>query len=206
MVRRYGVDYPARITTAVSGKRLEKEHEVTAREFYAEVAKKIEELAKKEAVKAVVLCGPGFAKENLLGHIKEKSKELAGICAIEPAGSGGRAGVQEVIKRGVVERVAEDSRISLETKLVEKVFEEIGKGSGLAAYGLQEVKKALEYGAVDKLLVSDVFLRKSEEAERLIERARQARGEAVIVSAEHEAGERLEGIGSIAALLRFRVE
>lgn len=205
VVRRYGIDYAVRVTTSVAGKRFEKEHEVSVHEFYGEVAEKMNEVVKKEKIEAVVICGPGFTKENLFNYLKEKNKELVRICTVEQAGSGGRAGVQEVIKRGVVERVAKNSRVSLETKLVEKVFEEIGKSTGLAAYGMEEVKKALDYGAVEKLLVTEVFLRKSEEAEKLIERAKHARGEAVIVSAEHEVGEKLEGIGGIAALLRFRV-
>lgn len=206
IARRYGIDFIVRVTTTISGKRIEKERETTMKEFYGDVASKIKEVLKKDDIKAVIICGPGFTKENLLAFLKEKYPKIAEIARIESAGTGGRVGIQEVLKRGVVERIAEDSRISLETQLMERVFEEIGKSSMLATYGLEEVKKALEYGAIEKLLISDVFLRKYEDSDRLIEKTKKIRGEAVIVSTEHEAGERLQAIGGIAALLRFKIK
>jgi len=204
LVRRYGLDFPVRVTTQVSGKRVEKEHENSLKEFYADVAHKISETLKKEEVKAVIINGPGFTKENLLAFLKDKHPKIAEICYLESTGAGGRPGVQEVLKRGAVDRIVENSRVSLETNLVEKLFEEIGKNK-LATYGLEEVRKALEYGAVEKLLISDAFLRGSNASDELIEKTKKTKGEVIIISTEHEAGERLQGIGGIAALLRFRV-
>lgn len=206
IIRRYGVDFVARVAVNVSGKRVAKEHETTMKEFLGEASKKIGDVLKTEDVHAVLLCGPGFVKEHLFAFIKEKYPSIAKSCYIEGAGSGGRTGVQEVLKRGVVERIVSDSRVSYETGLFEKLLEEISKTGGLATYGLDEVKKAVEYGAVEKLLISDEFLRKYEGSDRLIERVKGKKGEAVIVSMEHEAGERLQKIGGIAALLRFPIE
>ena len=84
-------------------------------------------------------------------------------------------------------------------------MEAIARGTGLVAYGLEEVQRALNYGAVEQLLITDTFLRKYEGADGLIERAKGMRGEVVIVSTEHEAGERLQALGGIGALLRFRI-
>lgn len=205
LIRRYGLDFPVRVTTPVSGKRIEKEHEAALREFYSEVAGKISETLEKEEVKAVIISGPGFTKENLLAFLRDNHPKIAEICHLESTGAGGRSGVQEVLKRGAVDRIVENSRISLETKLVEKLFEEVGKNTMLATYGLEEVKKALEYGAIEKLLISDAFLRSSSASDELIKKTKKTRGEAIIISTEHEAGERLQAIGGIAALLRFRV-
>ncbi len=204
VVRRYGIDYVARVTTTVSGKWVEKEHETTMKEFFDTTTGKLVEILKKEKVKFVVLCGPGFTKENLFNSLKNRHPKIAKICRVEGAGTGGRVGIQEIIKRGIVDRIVEDSRISIETMLVERVFKEIGRGTMLAAYGIGEVKNALELGAVEKLLISDKFLRKCN-ADRFIEKTRAIRGESIIVSTEHEAGERLESIGGIAAILRFRI-
>ncbi|MFQ5816306.1 MAG: mRNA surveillance protein pelota [Candidatus Hydrothermarchaeaceae archaeon] len=206
IVRKYGVDLIVRITTAISGKRDPKVHETTAKEFYVEVGKKIDEVMKKEGVSVVILCGPGFTKENVFSFLKEKYPEAAEATHIESAGTGGRVGIQEVIKRGAIEKIVEESRVSYETVLVEKLFTEISKGSNLATYGLAEVENAIEYGAVDILLLSGAFLRKFEGSDRLIEKTKNKRGRIAIISTEHEAGERLEGIGGIAALLRFAIE
>jgi len=205
VVRSYGIDFPARITVTVSGKREIKEQETTKKEFFHEVAKKLEEVMKKEDIKACILCGPGFTKDGLYDYLKEKHPAVAKKCRMESAGTGGRVGIAEIIKKGVVERIARDSRVSYESRLVEHLFAEIGKGSGLGAYGPEEVKKALDMGAVDKLLVTDTFLRKDKGADALLEGARRTGGEGVIVSTEHDAGERLEGIGGVGAILRYPV-
>jgi protein pelota len=207
IIRRYGVDFVARVAVNVSGKRVAKEHETTMKNFLVDVSKKIGEVLKTEDIHATLLCGPGFVKEHLLAHVKEKQPSIAESCYLEGTGSGGRAGVQEVLKRGVIERIVSDSRVSYETGLFEKLLEEIAKSSSsLATYGLDEVKKALGYGAVEKLLISDEFLRKYEGSDRLIEDTKNKKGEAVIISMEHEAGERLQKIGGVAAILRFPVE
>ena len=205
IIRRYGVDFIARVSVNISGKRVAKEHETTMKEFLGTASKKIGGVLKTEDVHAILICGPGFVKEHLLAFIKEKYPAIAERCYMEGAGSGGRTGVQEVLKRGVVERIVTDSRVSYETGLVERLLEEISKSNGLAAYGLDEVKKAMEYGAVENLLISDEFLRKYEGSDRLIESVKGKKGEAVIVSMEHEAGERLQKIGGIAAILRFPI-
>ncbi len=205
VVRRYGIDFQARVTAHVSGKRVEKDHETSLKEFLGETAKKLGEILKKEGIETVILCGPGFTKEDLLTFLKEKHSSIAEKVHLESAGAGGRSGIKEVIKRGAVERVAEESRVSLEFGLVERIMEAIARGTGLVAYGLEEVQRALDYGAVEQLLITDTFLRKYEGADGLIERAKGMRGEVVIVSTEHEAGERLQALGGIGALLRFRI-
>jgi protein pelota len=204
LVRRYGVDYVARIASSIAGKRYAAQHEASAKQFYAEVAKKIAEVVEKERVEVVILAGPGFWKESLLEAIKERYPKLAKRCYLQATGCGGRSAVQEVLKRRAIERILEESRISEETALVERFYEELAK-DGLAAYGIAEVSKAIDYGAVDTLLISDAFLRKHPESDLLIEKARAIKARVLIVSTEHEAGERLEAIGGLAAILRYKV-
>ena len=68
----------------------------------------------------------------------------------------------------MVDRIYGQARLSEETQLVEKLLEEISKGK-LATYGLEDVKKTIDYSAVDTLLVSDEFLRKNRDlVEKLI--------------------------------------
>lgn len=205
VVRRYGVDYLLRVTSSIPGKELGKNYESSMGSFYAEVATKLKDVLKREGIEAVIICGPGFVKDNFISYLKEKDPELAKFCKLEGAGAGGRAGIQEVIKKGAVDRIVKESRVSLETGLMERIFAEIGKNTGLAAYGITEVSSALELGAVDKLLISENLLRKDSRVEGLMNKARKTRGEVIVVSMEHEAGERLLALGGIAALLRFSI-
>ncbi|NOZ82850.1 MAG: mRNA surveillance protein pelota, partial [Euryarchaeota archaeon] len=204
LVRRYGVEYLARVSANVTGKRYAKQHDASAKQFYAEVADKIAEVVGKEGVEAVLLAGPGFWKDSLLEVVRERHPELAKRCHAEGTGCGGRSAVQEVLKRRVIERILQESRISEETALVERFYEELARG-GLAAYGMAEVRRALEFGAVEVLLISDAFLRRHPESDAMIEQARSTRAKVLIVSTEHEAGERLEAVGGLAAILRYRL-
>ncbi len=206
IIRRYGVDFIARISVNISGKREKKAHEKTMGEFLEEASKKIEEVSRTEDMHVILICGPGFVKEHLLAFIKEKYPALSKQCYIEATGSGGKAGIQEILKKGIVGRIVSDSRVSYETELVEKLLEEMSKKGGLASYGIQEVKNAIGYGAVEKLLISDEFLRKYGNADALIGAVKGKKGEIAIISMEHEAGERLQKIGGVAAILRFPLE
>lgn len=200
VLRRFGIDYTVRITKTIEGKELEDRHTASAGDFYSTVSKKIIETVKKEDVNAVILCGPGFAKEKVLGLLKDGKME--GVF-IEPSGCGGRPGIQEVLKRGAVEKIAEESKVSQETRLVEELFGRIVK-EDRAAYGPGEVEKAANLGAVDVLLVTYTYLQKHN-PDRLIESVKRQRGEIIVVSPEHDAGERLNAIGGVAALLRFPI-
>jgi protein pelota len=205
LVRRYGIDFPIRISHSISGKREARDHDRDLREFYGEAAAKLREIVEREGVQTVVLCGPGFTKENLSQFLRERNPKLAERCTVVGTGCGGKAGVHEVIKRGVIERLTTESRVSLEMGLIERLFREIGKDSHLAAYGPAEVERTLGMGAVETLLLTDRFLRKDPTSDRFIEKAKRTQGRVVIVSTDHEGGERLEAIGGIAALLRFRL-
>src|SRR5467141_3011960 len=73
------------------------------------------------------------------------------------------------------------------------------------AYGPAEVQEAADAGAIETLLVSDAVVRNPgiEEVMRTVE---SARGTVVLVSRHHEAGQKLEALGGIAALLRFAIK
>ena len=72
------------------------------------------------------------------------------------------SGFQEVLRRGAVDRIMQESRIARESTLMEDLIREISM-DGKAAYGLADVKNALDYGAVETLLVADETLRERRE-------------------------------------------
>jgi protein pelota len=200
VLRKFGIDYSFRVTKTIGGKDLAEEYAANVSDFYEMVASKIEEMKGKEGVSAVIICGPGFAKEKVFEKLN--AKRIEGIY-LEPAGCGGRAAIQEVLKRGAVEKITEESRVAVETRLVEELFSRIAV-SGPAAYGPREVEQAAKMGAVDSLLVTYTFLQKHH-PDKLLEKVKHSRGEVHVVSPEHDAGERLDAIGGVAALLRFPI-
>ncbi|MBI4416011.1 MAG: pelota family protein [Euryarchaeota archaeon] len=111
-------------------------------------------------------------------------------------------GIQEALKGGSGAKVLEESRVGLETGLVERLLEEIAR-DGKVAYG-PEVEVAAEAGAVETLLVTDLAVR-TPEGERLMRTVDTARGNVVVVSTHHDAGKKLASLGGVAAFLRYRI-
>ncbi len=208
LVREYGVEMVASIRRNLGGKRYNTDRESEEKKFFHDLAKTMAELMEREKIEKAIVAGPGFVKEDFHKFLKENYPELAKKVVIEDTSVTGRTGIYEVIKRGTVDRVYHENRVAKEVQLVEKVLEHIARNTGLATYGLREVEEAVNYGAVETLLVLDELLKGEhrERIEELMDAVRYSRGEVVIVSSEHEGGEKLKALGGLAALLRFRVK
>ena len=150
----------------------------------------------------LLVVGPGFVREDFLAWAKGKEPETVKGALTEGTGQAGMAGVHESLRRGIVERAQKDQRVSFETRLVEQAFEALAT-DGPVAYGDAEVRRMLDLGAVDTLLVTDASLRDGP-AGALLEAARATGAGAHVVSTFHEAGKRLAGLGGVAALLRYK--
>lgn len=156
-------------------------------------------------VDAVVLAGPGFTKRDALDYIREREPGIAEEIVVEDTASVGGRGVHEVLKRGVVEDVAEEARVAREARLIDRLMERIAD-DGAAAYGVSEVERAVEYGAVERLLVVDEYLREERDVvDPLLREVEQKGGDVTVFSSEFEPGKRLENLGGVAALLRYRI-
>ena len=156
---------------------------------------------------SIVLAGPGFTKEDFLKLIMEKEPDLASKIVSEDTTSIGMSGFQEVLRRGAVDRIMEQSRIAREAKLMEDLLREISI-NGKVAYGLSEVQMALDYGAIDVLLICDELLREEREKgeiDTFLQAVEHSQGTLVVFSTTFEPGQKLLALGGIAALLRFRI-
>ncbi len=197
VLRQFGVQMAAELR-AGSGKGDGEDHRSI---FFRDVAHAMDQAAGENAL--VILAGPGFAKEDLKKVIDYSYPELAKRITMDDATSIGRSGFQEVLRRGAVKTVLETSRIAQEAKLIEDLFREIAT-DGKAAYGQKEVQTAVNYGAVEHLLVLDELARRGR-MDDIMREVTNARGKVVIFSSEFEPGERLRSLGGVAALLRFKI-
>ena len=195
-VREYGIKEYATITRNPGGKMYESKPNES--EFLDEVVEKLRFVVQGEPL---VLLGPGFVKEALAKRLREKLPELATTMTVHHTGQAGMAGIHELMKQGVGGKFLEETRVAKETRLMERLFGEIGKG-GMFAYGEQEVLRAVEAGAVATLLVLDTKVR-TPFADKLLRAVEESKGEFVIVSSLHEAGRRLESLGGFGAILRY---
>jgi len=197
LLRQYGVENIGAITSHISGKQY-KTDKNEKNNFYSKVLTTLEQIKKGP----VIILGPGFAKEEFYSFAKEKKLELLKDSAVMSTGDAGMNGIHEVLKKGVV-KVVVDARVAVETKIVESLFEEIAK-NGNFAYGFDEVENALDAGAIETLLVTDKLVR-TKKADGLLEKAKKTKSKFIIMSTVHESGKKLEGLGGVAALLRYKI-
>lgn len=197
-LRQYGVQELATIRAPGHGKMFDTGDAVTA--YFEDILSKLKTSPLGEAL---VLVGPGFAREDFLAFLQSRDAALAAKVHSQGTSQPGMRGIQEALRSGMGSKLFADSRVALETQLVEKVLEAIATNRP-CAYGRKEVEQAVDAGAVETLLVSDSVVRDLA-VERLMHAAEDARGKVVLVSPHHEAGAKLEGLGGVAALLRFPI-
>ena len=198
-LRQYGVQELATIHAPGHGKMFDTGDAVTA--YFEDILSKLKTSPLGEAL---VLVGPGFAREDFLAFLQSRDAALAAKVHSQGTSQPGMRGVQEALRSGMGSKLFADSRVALETQLVERLLEAIATDRP-CAYGRGEVAEAIEAGAVETLLVSESVVRDLQ-IERLMHDAEAARGTVVLVSPHHEAGAKLEGLGGVAALLRFPIK
>ena len=166
-----------------------------------------------DSIQLIILCGPGFVKEQyqkILGEVLKKEHLDAGI-RVATASSGTKSAIIEIIKNGTISTYFSEHRLSVETRYIETFIERLGKDNGLFTYGLKETMDAAERGAVEHLLVTDLKMRvigskNKESIGDLFLMVEKNRGQIHIVSTLHPSGEQIQNYGGVISLLRFKVQ
>lgn len=196
-LRDYGIEMAGSISARKFAKKVGKQ-EQQGEEYYRAI---LDILQRKEReFQRIIIAGPGFERENLFDFIKKNNPELSRKIILEHSNEIGLPGIQEVLKKSG-DKVLKQTRVAKETQLVESLLIEISR-QALGVCGRGETEKAVNAGAVEILLVSE---EKVKDFEPLMDTVERLRGKVIIVSGEHEAGERLLHVGGIGAFLRFRV-
>lgn len=195
----YGLRLLGNLTAGGQGKRF-KGNEQAKTQFFAEVLKSLE--TQRQDHVPVLIVGPGWWREEFIAYAQSKNPELTGL-QTDGTSQGGRAGLQEALRRGLVQQVARNHRVQQETEWVEEVLAGIAK-DGPVAYGPAEVEQAVIAGAAETLLLTDVVVRENQ-ASGVQEAAEATRTRVHVVSTSHDAGEQLQRLGGVAALLRFQI-
>ena len=138
-----------------SQRRFDRVIEDEAREFLKRIAKRINDefLPLKDDLKAVVIGGPGFTKNDLVDadYIQYEIKDK--IIATVDTSYTGEFGIREVINKST--DLLNELDVIHEKEIIQKFLGELRKDNGLYSYGEEEVRNNLIIGAVDTLLLSE---------------------------------------------------
>lgn len=205
LTRRSGFE----VLTKLKGEVQKKEAQASHKEgFYNEIIKKLQDYIERYKINNIIIASPAFFKEDLLKQVKDdslKKKIVLATCS-----SVSQNAINEVLKRPEVKQVLSQQRESKELKLIEQLLEEISRQEK-AAYGFKETRQAAEAGAIQTLLVTDNLILKMREQgnfealDSMMKLVDSTKGEIHIINSKNEAGKRLEGLGGIAAILRYKL-
>ena len=200
-----------RILGENKGEVSKKEYETSeGKNFYAQIVKQIQDYQERFKPSHIILASPAFWKEDLLKLLKTKDKELAKSITLATCNTVGKTGVEEVLKRDEVKTVLKLDRTAKEEALVEELFKEIST-KGKASYGKVEVETAADAHAIAKLLVTDDYIHQSRDngsykkLDTIMKSVDKADGKIHIITTENDAGKKLDGLGGIAAILRYKL-
>ncbi len=139
-----------------SARRFERIREAQVQEFFKRVAAHANKIFLPiENLKGIIVGGPGPTKYDFEkgGYLDYRLKEK--IISIIDTAYTGEQGVKEVLEKAP--EIMKNVRYLEERKVVQKFLYEIGHDTNLATYGEREVRKALEAGLVDTLLLSEAL-------------------------------------------------
>jgi protein pelota len=210
VLRQYGVDVKVEKKIKLPGKREVEKRTKAKQEFFKTALQFLKEVWMNNRSPIAVI-GLGFVKNEFAKYMKREASEVAdAVIDVKGVNSSGLAGVHEALRSGVLSKALKHVRIVEETKVMEEVLERLGKEKLDVTYGLDDVKKAGTFGAIEKLLLADITLRETPDEsrktlEKLMKEVEEKGGHIIVVSTEHEAGEKLLALGGVAALLRFPV-
>ena len=198
-----------KILSSIKGEVAKKEERAATKGgFYQEIIKSLKEYTNRYKINNIIVASPAFWKEDLIKEVKDK--ELKEKIVLATCSSVDKGAINEVMKRPEMREVLKQVRAAKEIKLVESLLEEISK-QDKAAYGIDEVEMAANAGAITQLLITDSFIAKMREQENyeridnIMKITDQTKGDISIISSEHEGGKKLDGLGGIGAILRFRI-
>ncbi len=208
ILRQYGIETKMGGRTKLPGK-FEAEKRVKAKQLFFKDALKSLREAWAPLHSSIVVIGPGFIKDDFVDYLKKEAEDVAAsVVAVKGTNSAGLSGIQESLRSGILSNVLQHMRVADEMKAMEEFLSRLGKGKQDVAYGLVDVEKAANYGAVEKLLLADSTLRETTEEKRIeletiMKNVEEKGGDIMVLSTEHEAGTKLLSLGGVAGLLRF---
>ncbi len=178
------------------------------KDFFVQLSLELERLRARENADAIVLASPAFWKDPLW---KVLSLNVRKISVFSTCSSVTESAISEVLRREETSSALKNAATSQEMLAVEKILAEIAK-NGKVAYGIVAVSDAGNAGAIESVCVSDGFIQRSRQnssydrIEHVLQTIERAKGTIMLVSSSHDGGKKLDGIGGIAALLRYKVE
>ena len=185
-----------------SSQRFHRITEGLTKDFYKRIADEIKEaFFQNPKLKGILIGGPIPTKDEFIDGEFLTSQLQEKIIGKIDLGDTDESGLKELVLKS--QDILASQEIIHEKKLLEKFFETLGEKKDFVVYKEDEIRKALQYGAVDILLLTKEY--DKDKANELKSLAENIGSTVEIISTETTEGEQFENLGGIGALLRFKI-
>ncbi len=186
-----------------SSQRFHRITEGLTKDFYKRIAEEMKKIFfDMPKLKGILIGGPIPTKDEFIDGEYMVTKLREKIIGRIDIGDSDESGLKELVEKS--RDILADQEIVYEKKILEKFFETLGEKPDLAYYKEKDIRKALQYGAVETLIVSKSFDKKI--ARELIELAENIGSKVEIVSTETTEGEQFNNLSGIGTILRYKIQ
>jgi len=175
--------------------------------FYEEIIDLLKEYDKRFNLDRIIMASPAFWKDEFLKNLKDD--ELKKKIVLATCSGCDESAFNELLKRQEVRHVLKEDKITQEINLIEELLGAVAKD--LAVYGFKEVSDKINIGAVKDVFISDNYIKATREkglydkVEAVLRTAESVKAVIHIISSDHEGGKKLDGLGGIAGILRYKI-
>ncbi|MFH1607946.1 MAG: peptide chain release factor aRF-1, partial [archaeon] len=183
-----------------SSQRFHRITEGLTKEFYKRIAGEMKKIFfDNPKLKGILIGGPIPTKDEFIenGYLVTKLREK--VIGRKDIGGSDESGLKELVEKS--QDVLAEQEIVHEKKILERFFRTLGEKPDMATLKEPDTKKALEFGAVDVLLLSKNLDKKI--TKKLKEIANNTGSQIEIISIDTEEGEQFDNLGGIGGILRF---
>ncbi|MGD9276783.1 MAG: peptide chain release factor aRF-1 [Candidatus Pacearchaeota archaeon] len=185
-----------------SSQRFHRITEGLTKEFYKRIADEMKKIFfEMPKLKGILIGGPIPTKDEFIDNEYLVTKLREKIIGRIDIGGSDESGIKELVEKA--QDILADQEIIHEKKILEKFFETLGEKPDLATLKIEATKKALEYGAVDTLLLSTKTEKKI--SKELSQSAKNTGSTIEIISTDTEEGKQFFNLSGIGGILRFKI-
>ncbi len=181
-----------------SATRFAREREGLIRDFYKEIGDIAKSFFFGKGLAGIIIGGPGPAKDNFLesGYLATDLKNI--VVGTKSISYTDESGLKELVEKS--RDVLMNERVVIEKEYVQKLMGSISKNDNLSAYGEDAVRRQLDSGNVELLLISSAFddIKKNE----FYYKAKENQVRVEFISKESSDGQQLYSLGAVAAILK----
>jgi len=183
-----------------SSQRFHRITEGLTKDFYKRIAAEVKTFFYEEKkLKGILIGGPIPTKDEFVEGKYLPTQLHEKIIGVQDQGDTSESGLKELVE--LSQEILSSQEIIHEKKLLEDFFDNLGAKPDTTPYHYEDVKKALEFGAVDTLILSKDYDKvRAKELKKIAE----GMGTSIeIVSRETEEGDQFFNLGGVGAIQRF---